>query len=42
MAGQSMELAKEALGLFLHSLPTSSYFNIVIFGNDFKSLFPTR
>ena len=42
MAGQSMQLAKEALNLVLHSLPPSCYFNIVIFGNDFKSLFPTR
>ena len=36
------QLAKEALGLFLHSLPSSCYFNIVIFGNDFQTLFPTR
>ena len=36
------QLAKEALGLFLHSLPTSCHFNIFIFGSSFQSLFPNR
>ena len=57
MAGQSMQLAKEALQVpqchfeelplktfvlkvFLHSLPASCFFNIVIFGSSFQSLFP--
>ena len=40
MAGQSMNLARESLLVFLHSLPTTSYFNIIIFGSNFQSLFP--
>ena len=40
MHGQSMELAKEALLVFLHSLPASSFFNVIIFGSTFQSLFP--
>merc|ERR1719186_1973842 len=40
MRGQSMNLAKEALQVFLHSLPVSSYFNIILFGSSFQSLFP--
>ena len=40
MQGQSMELAKEALQVFLHSLPANSYFNIVIFGSSYQVLFP--
>merc|ERR1719232_733600 len=40
MGGQSMDLAKEALQVFLHSLPVSTYFNVIIFGSSHKSLFP--
>ena len=40
MAGQSMNLAKEALLVFLHSLPASSFFNVFIFGSSHQSLFP--
>merc|ERR1719348_542104 len=40
MGGQSMNLAKEALMVFLHSLPVNSYFNVFIFGRTFQSLFP--
>ena len=40
MRGTSMDLAKEALLVFLHSLPVRSYFNVIIFGSNYKSLFP--
>eukprot|EP00092_Neocalanus_flemingeri_P042314 GFUD01046186.1.p1 GENE.GFUD01046186.1~~GFUD01046186.1.p1 ORF type:complete len:828 (+),score=250.72 GFUD01046186.1:263-2746(+) len=40
MSGQSMNMAKEALQVFLHSLPFNSFFNIIIFGSTFQSLFP--
>ena len=40
MGGQSMNLAKESLLIFLHSLPVDCYFNIICFGSDFTSLFP--
>merc|ERR1719422_801007 len=40
MGGQSMDLAKEALQVFLHSLPVSTYFNVIIFGSSHQSLFP--
>ena len=40
MSGSSMDLAKEALLVFIHSLPVSSYFNVIIFGSSHKSLFP--
>ena len=40
MSGSSMNLAKEALLLFIHSLPVSSYFNVILFGSSHKSLFP--
>jgi len=40
MGGQSMNLAKEALMVFLHSLPVNSYFNVFLFGSRFQSLFP--
>ncbi|CAG0890317.1 unnamed protein product [Darwinula stevensoni] len=38
MTGEKMEKAKDALQLFLKSLPMDSYFNIVSFGNTFSSL----
>ena len=39
MGGTSIEQAKKALELFLHSLPTDCYFNIFSFGSTFDSLF---
>merc|ERR1719446_1093671 len=39
MGGESMEQAKKALELFLHSIPTSCYFNIWSFGSRFSSMF---
>lgn len=36
-----MELAKEALQLFINSLPPKSTFNVYSFGNNFNSLFPS-
>merc|ERR1711892_329142 len=40
MGGQSMQLAKQALQLFIHSLPVDSYFNIFCFGSRYTQLFP--
>merc|ERR1711988_1280529 len=37
----SIEQAKKALQLFLHSMPSDCYFNIWSFGSNFSSLFPT-
>ena len=39
MGGQSMEQAKKALELFLHSIPANCYFNIWSFGSGFSCLF---
>ena len=35
-------MAKEALILFLKSLPPDSYFNVVSFGNNFKFLYDNQ
>jgi len=40
MSGESIRLAKEALQVFLHSLPPTSFFNIILFGSTFEYLFP--
>lgn len=39
MSGDPIETAKEALILFLHSLPPRSKFNVVSFGSEFETLF---
>ena len=39
MSGRSIKTAKEAIILFLHSLPPKSKFNIVSFGNNYESIF---
>ena len=39
MGGSSIQLAKEALKLFLHSMPVDCFFNIYSFGSHFSSLF---
>jgi hypothetical protein len=36
MDGTSIDLAIEALKLFLHSLPAGCYFNVYSFGSNFK------
>jgi hypothetical protein len=35
MGGQKMEMTKEALKLFIQSLPAGSKFEIISFGNDY-------
>ena len=39
MRGSSIEQAKKALELFLHSMPSECYFNIWSFGSSFDALF---
>jgi len=41
MGGKKIEFAKQALILFLKSLPFDSYFNIYSFGNKFVKMFET-
>ena len=40
MDGSSIKKAVEALTLFLQSLPSGSFFNVVSFGSGFNHLFP--
>ena len=40
MMGSSIQLAKEAINILLHSLPASVHFNIIRFGSSYKMLFP--
>ena len=40
MDGKPIELAIEALKLFLHSIPIGSKFNVYSFGSNFEKLFP--
>ena len=39
MYGERIEKAKEALVIFLKSLPKDSYFNVYSFGSEYKTLF---
>ena len=39
MDGKRIEKAKEALQLFLKSMPEGSFFNIISFGGGFEKLF---
>merc|ERR1719193_543618 len=39
MIGSSIKLARDALKILMHSLPSHVHFNIVRFGSTFKSLF---
>ncbi len=41
MSGQAIEKAKEALILFLKSLPIDTYFQVVSFGSEDQKLFDT-
>ena len=41
MRGRSIKLAREALSVFLNSLPADYYFNVYCFGSRYNKLFPT-
>ena len=40
MGGDSIRIAREALGVFIHSLPVDAHFNIICFGSSYRKLFP--
>ena len=40
MNGSSIRLAREAINILLHSLPSTVLFNIVCFGSRYTKLFP--
>lgn len=40
MSGKRIEMAKNALSLFLKSLPINSKYNVVSFGSSFEYLHP--
>ena len=40
MQGSSIKLARDAINILLHSLPSSAHFNIIRFGSRYESLFP--
>ncbi len=40
MSGKSIDLAVQALKLFIHSLPEGSKFNVVSYGSEYIKLFP--
>jgi len=40
MSGRRIKHAKEAVTLFLKSLPTQSYFNVISFGSEINKMFP--
>jgi len=42
MSGETIKLAREALILFLQSLPTGSKFNVCSYGSTFEFMFPER
>lgn len=39
MGGKSIQRSSECLELFIRSLPSPSYFNVICFGSQHKSLF---
>lgn len=38
MSGEKIEIAKDALSVFLKSLPITAYFNVISFGSSFYSM----